>query len=855
MCGIVAVLRRPSVRTPPDLATLRERLASARAELEHTVAGPADDADTTRRLVAAADHLAVVDAGLRGSAGVRALLADARGRVEILEEIDRSEDLVARFETSLDTEVTVTPAADEALNAALVRVKDQLWALRHDRFRTADAVAAFVGEDPTCSLVDGYLSIQVALSAVDRLEVRGRDSAGIEIVVRSSGLDLGDPSVLARCADRTDRLHRSRSVRTVGDLVCFVYKAAAEIGELGDNVAMLRAAITDDDLLRAAVGGDGSEVLVLSHTRWASVGIISEANAHPLDQEEVERFGTTYAAAALNGDVDNFAELVGLHHLQIAPEITTDAKVIPTIMARAIDAGIEPVEAFRQAVAAFEGSVAIGAHTSAAPGRVFLALRGSGQGLYVGLAEDSYVVASEPYGVVEETPTYLRLDGETPAQREQPRQPRSGRRARHPRRRRARRRRPAGLRRHPAPGGRGDLSHAEITTRDIDRGEFSHYLLKEITEAPASFRKTLRAKFVERDGRLHVDVGPEVLPDSIRARLTGGTIARVVVIGQGTAAVAGQSLAVALTDAVGPAHPLRVEAMLATELSGFRLVPDMHDTLVVAISQSGTTTDTNTTVDLARARGAAVIAIVNRRNSDLVDRADGVLYTSDGRDVEMSVASTKAFYAQVAAGFVLAGAIADGARRDAPLDDGSVRGLRELPDAMRAVLDQREEIASGPHAYAPFRRYWAVVGNGREPHRRQRGTDQALGALLQVDRLRCHRGQEAHRPVVGADDHGVRGRARRLERRRRREGARGIYRAHKAAADRHRERGRRPVRRCGRDHHRARGAPETRVRPERDGRAPVRLRGRTGDRRVGASAPRGPGGDRGEPDGRGARLR
>src|SRR5688500_12167208 len=86
---------------------------------------------------------------------------------------------------------------------------------------------------------------------------------------------------------------------------------------------------------------------------------------------------------------------------------------------------------------------------------------------------------------------------------------------------------------------------------------------------------------------------------------------------------------------------------------------DMSDTLVIAISQSGTTTDTNRTVDLARARGAAVIGIVNRRNSDLTDKADGVLYTSDGRDVEMAVPSTKAFYAQVAAGCLLAIAIAD----------------------------------------------------------------------------------------------------------------------------------------------------------------------------------------------------
>src|SRR5205814_7369479 len=104
--------------------------------------------------------------------------------------------------------------------------------------------------------------------------------------------------------------------------------------------------------------------------------------------------------------------------------------------------------------------------------------------------------------------------------------------------------------------------------------------------------------------------------------------------------------------------PVVVEALHATELSGFRLQDDMADTLVVAISQSGTTTDTNRTVDLVRARGAAVVSVVNRRNSDLVEKSDGVLYTSDGRDVEMAVPSTKAFYAQQAAGFLLSLAIA-----------------------------------------------------------------------------------------------------------------------------------------------------------------------------------------------------
>ena len=131
-----------------------------------------------------------------------------------------------------------------------------------------------------------------------------------------------------------------------------------------------------------------------------------------------------------------------------------------------------------------------------------------------------------------------------------------------------------------------------------------------------------------------------------------------------------------------------MRAMPATELSGFHLRPDMSDTLVIAISQSGTTTDTNRTVDLARGRGATVVAVVNRRGSDLVSKSDGVLFTSDGRDIEMSVASTKAFYSQVAAGFLLAVALRQAITDDALDAEGSACSKRcaSCPTAMEAVL-------------------------------------------------------------------------------------------------------------------------------------------------------------------------
>ncbi|MGA1437843.1 MAG: SIS domain-containing protein, partial [Ilumatobacteraceae bacterium] len=252
---------------------------------------------------------------------------------------------------------------------------------------------------------------------------------------------------------------------------------------------------------------------------------------------------------------------------------------------------------------------------------------------------------------------------------------------------------------------------AEVTTRDIDRGDAPHYLLKEIEESPRSFRRTLRGRVNERDGVLEVALPEESMPTVVRERLASRKISRVRVIGQGTAAVAGQGVAAILHDLCD--GELDVDAITATEVSGFQLRGDMSDTLIIVVSQSGTTTDTNRTVDLLRARGAIVIAIVNRRGSDLAVKADGVVYTSDGRDVEMSVASTKAFYAQVAAGALLACDIASTA------DVGSqarrhrlLNSLQELPAAMTAVLGQRSGIADIATRTAPSKRYWAVVGNG-----------------------------------------------------------------------------------------------------------------------------------------------
>ena len=700
MCGIIALVGRPARRSAPTVAEIVQHLDAAIA--------------SGRNMADATSYLVKVNELLKGVPGAVALIDNHELVTAITSRLDQVGATIAVIDEGLENSVADADELERSA-AALIALRDVTWSIGQDRLRTARLVRDLAGRDAGIAAVAGYLTIQQAFSALDRLEVRGRDSAGIHVFVWGHGFSADDPSVISALSVRAhDELFQNRSVRFIDDTLSFVYKAAAEIGELGDNTKALRAAVREDDLLRLALSNPNARLSLVGHTRWASVGIISEPNAHPVNSErELDDLESThpYVVAALNGDVDNHGDLRIAHGLSFPGQITTDAKVIPALVNMHARACGDTVEAFRRSVASFEGSVAVGAAATDQPDRLMFALRGSGQGLFVGLAEDLFIVASEPYGVVEETSTYFRLDGEgtsTSSLTDSKGQivildgalagDLSG----------------VTLLAYDGtvlPISSSELVTAEVTTRDIDRGDAPHFLLKEIGEAPESFRKTLRGKIIERDGVLHVSLGVKTLPTSIIEQLASGAICKVRVIGQGTAAIAGRSCATVLDELC--AGGLDVDPITATELSGFHLQLDMSDTLIIAVSQSGTTTDTNRTIDLARSRGASVLAIVNRRGSDLCDKADGVLFTSDGRDVEMSVASTKAFYAQVAAGVLLACAVsvAAGLGTDSRRHD-LLRTLRELPTAMRTVIDARAKIAEVAHKYAPSKRYWAVVGNG-----------------------------------------------------------------------------------------------------------------------------------------------
>ncbi|MCK9363772.1 MAG: SIS domain-containing protein [Syntrophales bacterium] len=692
---------------------------------------------------------------LKGENGRQALFYDPAAVERMRRLCGTMQEFLAREERKLEEQAGRISTSDlEEINRGLIMLRDLLWALEKDVIDNVNKICAVAGiEDPILlppAALYKYRKLNFLLNSLDRLEVRGRDSAGVQIsFVPENNADLnGIMDVIRTKGLSAEWEKRTAAGDAVDGSICltppagagkatavsFTYKTAEIIGELGRNVRELRKRIAGDALFHLFAGIPAAFETAFTHTRWASVGSITEENCHPIGNFTLPVNGAATVKeqdfpfygkglwtinVVLNGDIDNYQQLRESFSAQggaIAPELTTDTKIIPLRIEHYLRGGYDLAEAFRLAVRDFEGSHAIALVSSLEPGKVFLALKGSGQSIYVGIAPDRYLFSSELYGLVEETPFFIKMDGEKvpPGGNEKGRGQ-------------------IFILDQDTPGGaegvtaffydktpirlkEEDIRRAEITTRDIDRGRHPHYFLKEIGESAHSVRKTLLGKYLIEKGKRGetavFSLGDDVIPEEIREGLLSGKINIIYVIGHGTAAVAGSAIADALARHL-QGSGITVQAMLASELSGFSLKQDLHDTLVIPITQSGTTTDTNRAVAMARERGAKIVAIVNRRQSDITMKADGVFYTSDGRDIEMAVASTKAFYSQIIAGNILALAIA--ALVSSISGEQAATELRTLetaPGLMGNVLGQRENIRKAVEKTINHKRYWAIVGSG-----------------------------------------------------------------------------------------------------------------------------------------------
>lgn len=382
--------------------------------------------------------------------------------------------------------------------------------------------------------------------------------------------------------------------------------------------------------------------------------------------------------------------------------VTTDAKVIP-LLCRQIasrDDDLAAVEIVRQVANRIAGSMAIAVTGNIRAGEVILMQKGSGQGLFAGRADDGWIFASEAYGVVvlvrEAYDLSTNLEAGTVSvlmpNRATITQIESG----------------SSIEMHP------EARKIEIFGRDIFKEGYHTFLEKEIAQGPLSVEKTLRGRYSVNRGVLSFDRESGSVWHDLGNLVERG-IDTIVVIGQGTAGVAATGIAKLIEADCNWSDKQKISilALRSSEFSAELGRYSLKRALVIAVSQSGTTTDTNRAVDLAREKGAFIHAIVNRRGSSLVNKSNSVLYTSSGRDVEMSVASTKAFYAQIVAGKItslfLSISLGLMSNEEACRE---ICELEALPDAMRAVISRADQIQSSAALFAPVSRYWAVVGSG-----------------------------------------------------------------------------------------------------------------------------------------------
>jgi glutamine---fructose-6-phosphate transaminase (isomerizing) len=436
---------------------------------------------------------------------------------------------------------------------------------------------------------------------------------------------------------------------------------SAGIALLEDEGLEYVRAVGNLDQLKAKNGLDGSPSTTgVGHTRWATHGKVSYENAHPLtgcvDDE---------LAVVLNGIVENFIELKeSLAEDDHAFSSETDAEVVAHLIERHYKSDL--VQAVRKAYSELEGHFAfVVIHRDHPDTLVGARLQCP---LVVGVGEGEMFLASSIAAFLRETRrVQLIEDGEVVAITKD------------------------GATFYSVEDGPRDREEFEVDWDDeaAEKHGFETFMLKEIYEQPQAVADTIGERI--RGGRL-------VLDDIGLTELEIQNLRRMVVLATGTAYHAG----VVGRYVIEEWARLPCEPDIASEWR-YRNPVLTKDTLVVGISQSGETRDTIHAVRLARESGARTVAITNMMGTQITQEVEKVLYTRAG--IEMSVAATKTFTAQVTLLYLLALQLAQ-VRKTLPEEEISklVAEVDALPGKIGAYLDADhpiEEIARR-HYRKPF---------------------------------------------------------------------------------------------------------------------------------------------------------
>ena len=403
------------------------------------------------------------------------------------------------------------------------------------------------------------------------------------------------------------------------------------------------------NLESALDGSSGSGTTGIGHTRWATHGKPSDQNAHP----HLSCGGEVVVIH--NGIVENYAEL-RTELIERGHEFRseTDTETIAHLMEERLAAGSELLDALRETAARLEGSQAIVAMAPSEPGVMVSARLGNAGGVVIGYGNGEMLLASDLAAVLPHTQRVAFLADQQFARLDK-----------------------AGATFCDVDGKTLEVPVKRIPIDPVSamKGDYQHFMLKEIMEQPEALSDTIRSLGTLEPPALYLD-------DLGEAAEKLGGIERVVLIGMGT------SLHAAMIGKRYFEDFARVPAETDNG-SEFRYRDPVLDskTLVVSVSQSGETVDVLEAMAIAKERGALQVTICNTEGAQTTRVADGAVYTRAG--LERGVASTKCFTAATVALYALALKLGEAKGRVSPADvKARLNELSRLPDAVAKVLGQ-----------------------------------------------------------------------------------------------------------------------------------------------------------------------
>lgn len=401
----------------------------------------------------------------------------------------------------------------------------------------------------------------------------------------------------------------------------------------------------DGDLAKVSAAGNAGH----AHTRWATHGGVTEANAHPhLDCQGA-------ISVVHNGIIENYKELKKELEAEGHAFISqTDTEVLAHLIEKYFDGNLE--RAVKKSVARVRGTYGIVVIAKNDPEKIVAAR--SGSPLLIGIGEDEFLVASDPAAVVANTKKVVYLnEGEiatlTPdgysiyAQREP--------------------------------------QEIEWDAKDVEKGDYPHFMLKEIMEQPESLRNSLRGRLLPEEGKAKLG---GLMPIEERLR----DIKRMYVVACGTARYAALEGELMFEEYAG----ITTKAVAASEFRYRKSTID-RDCAMLAVSQSGETADTLAAIREVRSRGVLTIGITNTVESTQARETDAGIYNHAGP--EIGVASTKAFTSQLAVLALMA--LYLGRQRQLSLVMGQriVDELVRIPELVEKMLQSAPQIKTIAEKY------------------------------------------------------------------------------------------------------------------------------------------------------------